>query len=107
MSWCFRHWQQLRAAAQTERQPVHQLNREEAMTRMTRLLDRNHLFEVAVIHHTQCGTGFLADPDFRHQASEATGVPDAELEASAVADPYASVMADIELLLASPGSRRR
>src|ERR1700710_2694959 len=22
------------------------------------------LFEVAVIHHTQCGTGFLADPDF-------------------------------------------
>src|SRR6195256_4194172 len=23
------------------------------------------LFEVAVVHHTQCGTGFLADPDFR------------------------------------------
>jgi carbonic anhydrase len=27
------------------------------------------LFEVAVVHHTQCGTGFLADPGFRHQAA--------------------------------------
>src|SRR6516165_5283661 len=26
------------------------------------------LFEVAVIHHTQCGTSLLADPGFRHQA---------------------------------------
>ena len=25
------------------------------------------LFEVAVIHHTQCGAGFLADASFRHQ----------------------------------------
>ncbi len=25
--------------------------------------------EVAVIHHTACGTGFLADPGFRRQAS--------------------------------------
>jgi carbonic anhydrase len=33
------------------------------------------LFEVAVVHHTQCGTGFLADPDFRRQAAEATRVP--------------------------------
>jgi carbonic anhydrase len=24
------------------------------------------LFEVAVVHHTQCGTGLLADPSFRH-----------------------------------------
>ena len=27
------------------------------------------LFEVAVVHHTQCGTGLLADPDYRHQAA--------------------------------------
>src|SRR5215472_162589 len=33
------------------------------------------LFEVAVIHHTQCGTSFLADPGFRDQAAVATGVP--------------------------------
>ena len=33
------------------------------------------LFEVAVIHHTQCGAGFLADASFRHQVAEATGLP--------------------------------
>src|SRR6201993_1672295 len=27
------------------------------------------LFEVAVVHHTQCGTGFLADTDFRRQTA--------------------------------------
>lgn len=60
------------------------------------------LFEVAVIHHTECGTGFLADPGFRHQAAEATGLPEAALEASAVADPHATVSADVERLLTSP-----
>jgi carbonic anhydrase len=60
------------------------------------------LFEVAVVHHTQCGTGFLADPGFRHQAAEATGLPEAALEASAVADPHATVRADVERLLAAP-----
>jgi carbonic anhydrase len=59
-------------------------------------------FEVAVIHHTQCGTGFLADPDFRRAASEATGVDEAALEASAVVDPRATVSADVERLLTSP-----
>jgi carbonic anhydrase len=58
--------------------------------------------EVAVIHHTQCGTGFLADPDFRREASEATGVDETVLEASAVEDPHATVSADVELLLTSP-----
>lgn len=58
--------------------------------------------EVAVIHHTQCGSGFLADPGFRRQASEATGVDEAALEASAVADPHITVKADVERLLASP-----
>ena len=60
------------------------------------------LFEVAVIHHTQCGTGFLADPGFRHQAAAATGLAEAALEASAVADPYVTVKADVERLLTSP-----
>jgi carbonic anhydrase len=60
------------------------------------------LFEVAVIHHTQCGTGFLADPGFRDQAAEATGVSAAALEASAVTDPHLTVKADVERLLASP-----
>jgi carbonic anhydrase len=60
------------------------------------------LFEVAVIHHTQCGTGFLADPAFRAQAAEATGVPAMVLEASAVTDPHLTVKADVERLLTSP-----
>jgi carbonic anhydrase len=58
--------------------------------------------EVAVIHHTQCGTGFLADPGFRREASEATGVDETALEASAVTDPHLTVKADVERLLASP-----
>jgi len=60
------------------------------------------LFEVAVVHHTQCGTGFLADPSFRHQAAQATGLSEAALEASAVADPHTTVKADVERLLTSP-----
>src|SRR5579859_4251988 len=60
------------------------------------------LFEVAVIHHTQCGTSFLADPGFRDQAAAATGVAAAALEATAVADPHLTVKADVERLLSSP-----
>jgi carbonic anhydrase len=60
------------------------------------------LFEIAVIHHTQCGTGFLADPGFRHRAADATGVPARELAASQVGDPVVTVKEDVERLLASP-----
>jgi carbonic anhydrase len=60
------------------------------------------LFEVAVIHHTQCGTGFLADPGFRDRAAEATGVAATALEATAVTDPHVTVQADVERLLSSP-----
>jgi carbonic anhydrase len=60
------------------------------------------LFEVAVVHHTQCGTGFLADPGFRRRAAEATGRSEAALEAIAVADPDVTVRADVERLLGSP-----
>ena len=59
------------------------------------------LFEVAVVHHTQCGNGRLADPGFRHQAALATGVSEALLEASAVPDPHVTVRADVERLLAA------
>lgn len=62
----------------------------------------DRLFEVAVVHHTQCGTGFLADPGFRRDAAHATGVSEAALEATEVADPYATVKVDVERLLASP-----
>jgi len=64
--------------------------------------DTGTLFEVAVVHHTQCGTGFLADPNFRHQFAQVTGLPEPALEASAVTDPHATVTADVERLLAAP-----
>ncbi|MEU4295633.1 carbonic anhydrase [Kribbella sp. NPDC026596] len=60
------------------------------------------LFEVAVIHHTQCGTGLLADPGFRQRVAEATGLAEVALEASAVADPHITVKTDVERLLNSP-----
>jgi carbonic anhydrase len=63
--------------------------------------DPDTLFEVAVVHHTQCGTGFLSDPGFRRQVAEVTGLPEAALEASAVADPHATVGVDVERLLTS------
>jgi len=60
------------------------------------------LFEVAVVHHTQCGTGFLADPSYRRRAAEATGLSETALEAAAVADPHTTVRADVGRLLAAP-----
>jgi carbonic anhydrase len=65
-------------------------------------LTEDRRFEVAVIHHTQCGTGFLDDPGFRQEAAAATGVDEAALAATAVGDPHATVIADVERLLASP-----
>jgi carbonic anhydrase len=60
------------------------------------------LFEVAVIHHTQCGTGFLADDAFRREAAAATGVPESTLAATEVADPHATVRTDVGRLLQAP-----
>ncbi|MGW3094876.1 carbonic anhydrase [Streptomyces sp. NPDC001102] len=60
------------------------------------------LFEVAILHHTQCGTGFLADSEFLRQAARATGVEEAVLRASEVAEPDSTVREDVERLLASP-----
>lgn len=65
-------------------------------------LDGDRLFEVAIIHHTQCGTSFLADPGFRQQAATVTGVAEDVLEDTAVTDPHLTVKTDVERLLASP-----
>jgi carbonic anhydrase len=60
------------------------------------------LFEVAVIHHTGCGTGFLADPAFRAGFAARTGQDEAALAAQAVTDADATVRADVRRLLSSP-----
>ena len=59
-------------------------------------------FEVAVIHHTSCGTGLLADDDFRLSFAARIDVDETELAAAAVSDPIQSVSRDVEKLLASP-----
>jgi carbonic anhydrase len=60
------------------------------------------LFEVAVVHHTGCGTGFLADAAFRSAFAARTGRDETELAAEAVIDPAATVRADVQRLLSSP-----
>lgn len=60
------------------------------------------LFEVAILHHTQCGTGFLADTGFLGRAVQATGIEETTLKASEVAEPHRTVREDVAHLLASP-----
>jgi carbonic anhydrase len=60
------------------------------------------LFEVAVIHHTQCGAGALADDGFRHRYAERIGGDESELREHAVLDPAATVASDVERLRSAP-----
>jgi carbonic anhydrase len=56
------------------------------------------MFEIAVVHHTQCGTGALADDAFRHRYAERIGADEATLRDHAVLDPAATVTRDVERL---------
>jgi carbonic anhydrase len=65
------------------------------------------LFEVAVIHHTQCGAGALADATFRRRYAERIGADEAELRDHAVLDPAATVTSDVERLCSAPAISER
>jgi len=56
------------------------------------------LFEVAVIHHTQCGAGALADESFRHRYAERIGADESALRDRAILDPAVTVADDVERL---------
>jgi carbonic anhydrase len=56
------------------------------------------LFEVAVIHHTQCGAGALADDAFRRRYAERIGADESTLREHAILDPAATVTSDVERL---------
>ncbi|WP_295119620.1 carbonic anhydrase [uncultured Leifsonia sp.] len=58
--------------------------------------------DVAVIHHTQCGTGLLAEPDFRSAFAERSGTARSVLAERAVADPVETVRLDVVKLLEHP-----
>jgi len=60
------------------------------------------LFEVAVIHHTQCGTGVLADDTFRRNYARRIDAEESTLREHAVLDPAATVTRDVERLRSAP-----
>jgi carbonic anhydrase len=62
------------------------------------ILPDGPLFEVAVIHHTQCGTAALADDTFRRRYAERIGAEESTLRDRAILDPAATVAHDVELL---------
>jgi carbonic anhydrase len=59
------------------------------------------LFEVAVLHHTQCGAGALADDDFRQSFAARVGGDEARLRERAVTNPIESVAEDVDRLRSS------
>jgi carbonic anhydrase len=62
------------------------------------LMPEGPLFEVAVIHHTQCGAGALADDTFRHRYAERIGGDESALRERAIVDPVSTVTHDVERL---------
>jgi len=58
-------------------------------------------FEIAVVHHTDCGSALFADDDLR-RGFAARGFDDAELAALPVLDPAETVRADVAALLRYP-----
>jgi carbonic anhydrase len=60
------------------------------------------LFEAAVIHHTQCGAGALADETFRQRYAQRIGVDESTIRDHAVVDPTETVMRDVERLRSAP-----
>jgi carbonic anhydrase len=60
------------------------------------------LFEVAVIHHTQCGTVALADDSFRRRYAERIAADESTLRDHAVLDPAATVRSDVARLRSAP-----
>ena len=59
-------------------------------------------FEAAIVHHTDCGSGLLADAELRHGFAARSGIDEATLAELAVLDPAATVRTDVERVLSDP-----
>ena len=59
-------------------------------------------FEVAIIHHTDCGSRLLEDERLRRDFAERGGYDEQTLAALPVTDPAVTVRTDVERLLAAP-----
>jgi len=56
-------------------------------------------FEVAIIHHTDCGSTLLADDALRHGFAQRIGVDERSLADTPVLDPQRTVRTDVERVL--------
>ena len=56
-------------------------------------------FEVAIIHHTDCGSTLLADDDLRHGFAQRAGIDERTLADTPVLDPARTVRTDVERVL--------
>ena len=56
-------------------------------------------FEVAVIHHTDCGSTLLADDDLRHGFAQRVGIDERALADTPVLDPARTVRTDVDRVL--------
>ncbi len=59
-------------------------------------------FEVAVVHHTDCGASRFANPQVRQKMSQVAGIGEAAIERLAITDPQISVVEDLDRLRAAP-----
>jgi carbonic anhydrase len=59
-------------------------------------------FEVAVIHHTDCGSSLFADEELRRSYAARGGYDEATAAALAVLDPAETVREDVERLRTAP-----
>jgi carbonic anhydrase len=59
-------------------------------------------FEAAIIHHTDCGSGLLADQELRRGFAQRTGYDEHMLAELPVLDPAATVRVDVERVLSDP-----
>jgi carbonic anhydrase len=59
-------------------------------------------FELAIVHHTECGSGFFADERLRHDFAVKTALDEAGLAELAVLDPARTVPADVRKVLDYP-----
>ncbi|HEY1516379.1 MAG TPA: hypothetical protein VGL78_00260 [Solirubrobacteraceae bacterium] len=59
-------------------------------------------FEAAIIHHTDCGSGLLADEELRHGFARRTGYDEETLADLPVLDPPETVRTDVKRVLSDP-----
>ncbi len=59
-------------------------------------------FEVAVVHHTDCGASRFANPQVRQKIGQTAGTGEAAIERLAITDPRISVAEDLDRLRAAP-----